>query len=450
MQTFPDTDVPLCLSAYMGETYTTIPSIGAVAALAAALLLLAVSVFAARCEHAFFLLTQAEAEGFSASTHPADRRIGKLLEGRERLRATLVIAKDVADVSAVVLCCYFFNDVFHFAVEAWGIVTLAATATVLLLLAGYTVPRLCPMKDKTAFLRKAVGGVGMLYSLFYPFSSVWVYFKTYADRRAARRGVRGLSVDELSQVLDMTEEAELTDEDRLLKGLIRFGGETAKEVMTSRPDVVDLEIGTPFKEVLRCVVENVYSRIPVYAGTRDNVKGILYIKDLLPHLDKGAAFKWQSLIRPAYFVPETKMIDELLRDFQQKKIHIAIVVDEFGGMSGIVTMEDVIEEIVGEIHDEYDEEDTGYTRLDEYSWTFEAKTQLVDFARVTQTDLKELQDAAGDADTLAGLMLELKGDFPELHEQLHLGRCTFELLVRDERRIVKIKVTIAPEEPDKG
>ena len=142
--------------------------------------------------------------------------------------------------------------------------------------------------------------------------------------------------------------------------------------------------------------------------------------------------------------------DELLRDFQQKKIHIAIVVDEFGGMSGIVTMEDVIEEIVGEIHDEYDEEDTGYTRLDEHSWTFEAKTQLVDFARVTQTDLKELQDAAGDADTLAGLMLELKGDFPELHEQLQLGRCTFEILERDERRIVKIKVTIAPEEPDKG
>lgn len=181
--------------------------------------------------------------------------------------------------------------------------------------------------------------------------------------------------------------------------------------MTSRLDVVDLDIRTPFKDVVKCIVENVYSRIPIYADSRDNIKGVLYIKDLLPHLNKGDNFRWQSLIRPAYFVPETKMIDDLLRDFQANKIHIAIVVDEFGGTSGIVTMEDIIEEIVGEIHDEYDDEERTYAVLNDHTWVFEAKTQLTDFYKITKIDEEMFDEVAGDADTLAGLLLELKGNF---------------------------------------
>ena len=201
-------------------------------------------------------------------------------------------------------------------------------------------------------------------------------------------------------------------------------------------------IRTPFKEVLKCIVENAYSRIPIYADTRDNIKGVLYIKDLLPHLNKGDNFRWQSLIRPAYFVPETKMIDDLLRDFQANKIHIAIVVDEFGGTSGIVTMEDIIEEIVGEIHDEYDDEERTYALLNDHTWVFEAKTLLTDFYKITRLDEATFDNVTGDADTLAGLLLELKGEFPALHEQVVYDRYAFEVLEMDSRRILKVKFTI--------
>ena len=196
------------------------------------------------------------------------------------------------------------------------------------------------------------------------------------------------------------------------------------------------------EDVLKCIVENAYSRIPVYAETRDNIKGVLYIKDLLPHLNKGDNFRWQSLIRPAYFVPETKMIDDLLRDFQANKIHIAIVVDEFGGTSGIVTMEDIIEEIVGEIRDEYDDEERTYAVLNDHTWVFEAKTQLTDFYKITKIDEETFDEVAGDADTLAGLLLELKGEFPALHEKVTYDCYEFEVLEMDNRRILKVKFTI--------
>ena len=251
-----------------------------------------------------------------------------------------------------------------------------------------------------------------------------------------------ISVDELSHALELTDKTEISEESNILEGIIRFGGETAKEVMTSRLDVVDLDIRTPFKDVLKCIIENAYSRIPVYAESRDNIKGILYIKDLLPHLNKGDNFRWQSLIRPAYFVPETKMIDDLLRDFQTNKIHIAIVVDEFGGTSGIVTMEDIIEEIVGEIHDEYDDEERTYAVLNDHTWVFEAKTLLTDFYKVTKIDEAEFEEVSGEADTVAGLLLELKGEFPVLHERVSYKDYEFEVLEMDSRRILKVKVTV--------
>ena len=236
----------------------------------------------------------------------------------------------------------------------------------------------------------------------------------------------------------------LVGENNMLEGIIRFGDETAKEVMTPRLDIVDLDIRTPFKDVLKCIVENVYSRIPVYSESKDNIKGILYIKDLLPHLNKGDNFRWQSLIRPAYFVPETKMIDDLLRDFQKNKIHIAVVVDEFGGTSGIVTMEDIIEEIVGEIHDEYDDEESTYHILNDHTWVFEGKTLLSDFYKITGIDEETFDEVVGDADTLAGLVLELKGEFPAIHEKIAFNKYEFEVLEMDNRRILKVKFTINP------
>ena len=200
---------------------------------------------------------------------------------------------------------------------------------------------------------------------------------------------------------------------------------------------------SPFPEVLKCIVENNYSRIPVYQDSIDNVRGILYIKDLLPHLGKPATFRWQSLIRPPYFVPETKKIDDLLREFQNNKVHIAIVVDEFGGTSGIVTLEDILEEIVGEINDEYDDDEKNFVRLNNNTYIFEGKTLLSDFYKTLNIDDEVFEDIEGDADTLAGLLLEIKGEFPKINEKIVHDNYTFQVLEMDERRIMKVKVVLS-------
>jgi gliding motility-associated protein GldE len=212
--------------------------------------------------------------------------------------------------------------------------------------------------------------------------------------------------------------------------------------MTSRKDIVALDITCSYTEVLQCIVENNYSRIPVYQVNDDNIRGVLYIKDLLPHLSKPATFRWQSLIRHPYFVPETKKIDDLLREFQENKVHIAIVVDEFGGTSGLVTLEDILEEIVGEINDEYDDEEKNYSKINYNTYIFEGKTLLTDFTRIIGADDEEFDDVDGDADTLAGLLLELKGDFPSIHEKMDFQNYTFEILALDERRISRVKVIV--------
>ena len=227
-----------------------------------------------------------------------------------------------------------------------------------------------------------------------------------------------------------------------------FGDETAKEIMTSRQDIVDIDIHSSFQDVIDCIVENNYSRIPVYQDNGDNIRGVLYIKDLLPHISKPAEFRWQSLMRPPYFVPETKKIDDLLHEFQDNKVHIAIVVDEFGGTSGLVTMEDILEEIVGEINDEYDEDVQIYSKLNYNTFIFEGKTLLSDFCKILHVDLHEFDDIEGDADTLAGLLLEIKGDFLSIHERIEFKNYRFEVMELDERRISRVKVTLIQNEND--
>jgi gliding motility-associated protein GldE len=261
-----------------------------------------------------------------------------------------------------------------------------------------------------------------------------------AERFVQRREY-DISADELEQALDMTDKEEIRDEKEMLEGIIRFSDEMVKEIMTSRQDIVDIDIKSSFKDVIDNIVENNYSRIPVYQGSIDNIRGILYIKDLLPHIGKANSFRWQTLIRPAHFVPETKKIDDLLREFQTNKVHIAIVVDEFGGTSGIITLEDILEEIVGEISDEYDEEDNGYVKLDYKTYVFEGKTKIVDLCRILSLD-DDYFEKFDEADTLAGLLLELKGDFPGIHEKFEFGNLIFEILKKEQRRIARVKVTI--------
>ena len=252
-------------------------------------------------------------------------------------------------------------------------------------------------------------------------------------------------LDELSQALELTR-VEAHDEKEMLEGIIRFGDKTVSEIMTARIDITDVEIHVSFKELLDVVIESGYSRLPVYDTGEDNMKGIIYSKDLLPYRNESADFEWQKLMRRAYFVPEAKMIDDLLEEFRTKKIHMAIVVDEFGGTSGIVTMEDILEEIVGDINDEYDDDKKQYVKLPDGSFIFDAKILLNDFYKVTGLDEKYFADKIGDSETLAGLILGIKEDFPREKEHIRYAGCDFLILEVDKRRIVKVKLSIIPDE----
>ena len=421
------------------------PSVSAIIAIILAGLLLLASGFASASEIAFFSLSPSDLNEIDERNHPADIKIRNLLDDSERLLATILITNNFVNVTIIMLCNFFFMDVFVFHSPLAEFLILTVVLTFLLLLFGEIMPKIYSAQKILPFCRFAAPGIYFLRKVFRPISFMLVHSTTFINKHFVRKN-HNISVDELSHALELTDKAEISEENNILEGIIRFGGETVKEVMTSRLDMVDLDIRTPFKEVMSCIVENAYSRIPIYLDSRDNIKGVLYIKDLLPHVNKGDNFRWQSLIRPAYFVPETKMIDDLLRDFQENKIHIAIVVDEFGGTSGIVTMEDIIEEIVGEIHDEYDDEERTYAVLNDHTWVFEAKTQLTDFYKITKVDEDDFEKVSGDADTLAGLLLEIKGEFPELHEKVVYHRYEFEVLEMDSRRILKVKFRILPEE----
>ena len=438
-----DPDSYLCRLAELfdGVTVAT-PSFGAIVAIVLAVLLLFASGFVSASEIAFFSLSPNDLSEIEEEEHPSDKRIMSLLKDSERLLATILISNNFVNVTIIMLCNFFFAQVVDFGGSVIvEFLVITVILTFLLLLFGEIMPKIYSAQHTLRFTRFAAPVLSVLEKVFRPLSGLLVR-STFLVNKCVSKKNYNISVDELSQALELTDKSEISEESNILEGIIRFGGETAKEVMTSRLDMVDLDITATFSEVLDCVVENGYSRVPVYEDSQDNIKGILYIKDLLPHLKKDDTFKWQSVIRPAYFVPETKMIDDLLRDFQANKIHIAIVVDEFGGTSGIVTMEDIIEEIVGEINDEYDEEEHSYVKINDHTYVFEAKTQLSDFYKILHIDTDAFEDVEGDADTLAGLLLEIKGEFPKLHEQLEFGDFLFEVLEMDARRILTVKVVI--------
>ena len=426
-----------------------VPDMSAIISLLLAILLLCCSAFVSGSEIAFFSLSPNDLNLIGELKHSSDKKILRLREDNERLLATILIANNTVNVGIIMLLNYFFARVIDFgSSELLEFLFMTVLLTFLLLLFGEIMPKIYSSQFTLKFCRIAAPVFIFIEKLFWPLSSLLVRSKTLTAK-IVQKEKHAISVDELEQALELTDKEEIADEQDMLEGIIRFGGEMAREIMTPRTDVVDLDLKTPFRDVLKCVIESNYSRIPVYSETQDNIKGILYIKDLLPHLNKPANFRWQSLIRPPYFVPETKMIDDLLRDFQTNKIHIAIVVDEFGGTSGIVTMEDIIEEIVGEINDEYDEEECQYVKLSENTYVFEAKTQLTDFNKILKIDEETFKEVEGEADTLAGLLLEIKGEFPLLNEVIEYNQYHFQILEMDDRRLLKIKVTIQQEEEPK-
>ncbi len=421
------------------------PTTGVIIAAILAAILLFISGFASGSEIAFFSLSPTDLNELDPEKNSDDRNIQMLRDDSERTLATILITNNFVNVTIIMLCNYVFASVVKFKEPWMEFVCITVLLTFLLLLFGEIMPKVYSRQAPLKFCRRVVGGILFARRLFWPIENVLLRSGNFAER-VVQKGNRQLSVDDLEQALELTDKDDLKEEKSMLQGIIRFGDETAKEVMTSRQDIVDLDIKSTFHDVLKCIVENNYSRIPVYQDNDDNIRGVLYIKDLLPHLTKPAGFRWQSLIRPPYFVPETKKIDDLLREFQDNKVHIAIVVDEFGGTSGLVTLEDILEEIVGEINDEYDEEERNYTKLNYNTYVFEGKTLLSDFTKILEIDDEEFTDVEGDADTLAGLLLELKGDFPSMHEKIDYKNYTFEIVGVEERRISRVKVVVHPAE----
>ena len=414
---------------------------GSVIALALAVLLLFASGFISASEVAFFSLKPNDINRIKEGNHPADSVILDLLNNSEFLLATILIANNFVNVAIVMLCTYGINEWLDFSnVPMLGFVLETIVLTFLLLLFGEIMPKIYAKQNTLPFIHKAAPTLLNIQKICKPLAALLVHSTSTINKTLAKKKY-DISVDELSKALELTSKA-IPEEKEMLAEIIKFYNKTADEIMTSRLDMEDLDIKANFKEVIDTIIKCGYSRIPVYSGTEDNIKGILYIKDLLPYLDKPETFRWQSLIRPAYFVPETKKIDDLLEEFRTNKIHMAIVVDEFGGTSGIVTMEDILEEIVGEISDEYDEDEKQYIRLADGSYIFEAKIQLTDFFRATDTDPADFEKITEEVETLAGLLLEIKGDFPRRREVIEYKNYRFQILEMDNRRILKVKFNL--------
>ena len=425
------------------DMYFTMPSAAAVVAACVAAFLLLASGFASGSEIAFFSLTRENLNDMAESKSARDKRVIELLKEPEKLLATILIVNDLVNVGVVMLLNFFFMDVLHFAPGAEWLKFLLLTVllTFLLLLFGEVMPKIYSKSNVVKFARFASGGFCLLSRLLSPFSKLLVRSTVFAQRIVSKKN-RMLSVDELEQALELTDTKEIGEQKNMLEGIIRFGDETVKNIMTSRLDMVMLDLRAPYSEVLKCAAENAYSRIPVHGKTQDDIRGILYIKDLIPHLNRGENFRWQSLIRQPFFVPETKKIDDLLCDFQTVKVHMAVVVDEFGGVSGLITLEDIIEEIVGEINDEFDEPDSSFEKLDDHTYMFDGRTSLSDFYKITSLDSEDFEDLAGEADTLAGLLLEVKGEFPVLHEVIVCNNVSFEVAEKEKHRISRIKAVL--------
>lgn len=402
-------------------------------------------------EIAYFSLNPLQLRELRTSTDNRDHLIIRQLERPKRLLATILISNNFVNVAIVILSTFITTEMFNltgFPLVAFLIQVVVVTTLILII--GEIMPKILANEKSIRFARMMAYPISLLIKIFYPVSSLLVNFTSLIDKRVNRRGYN-ISMEELSQAIEITSDETTPEEERkILKGIVKFGDIEVKEIMKSRVDVTAVEVNTPFRELMDIIIESGYSRIPVYRDNFDNLAGILYVKDLMPYLNKGNEFDWRQLLREKhlFFVPENKRINDLLEEIQEKKIHMAIVVDEYGGTSGIVTLEDILEEIVGEITDEYDsiDEESLYSKLDENQYLFEGKTSLNDFCKILNIDGSVFERVKGDSDSLAGLILELEGKIPAKGETISFDKYKFTIEAVDKRRIKKIKVTLNEKE----
>ena len=405
------------------------------------MLLLMGSAMISGSEIAFFSLSPHDLNELEKKGSNSSRLVLKMLNNQDKLLATIVVTNNFVNIAIVILATLITDLLIDFSgAPALGFVFKVIVITFLLLLFGEILPKLYANNKPMRFSLFMARPLLLLQGIVSPVSMLLIKSGAFIYRRVSRKK-ENISINDLSHALDITSTS-LKEDKRILKGIINFGNKDVTEVMKPRIDIVAADLSTGMNKLISTIIESGYSRIPVFAETFDDVRGILYVKDLLPHHQKGDSFRWQTLIRPPYFVPETKKINDLLKEFQTQKIHLAVVVDEYGGTTGIVTMEDILEEVIGEISDEYDLEELYFSKLDDRNYIFEGKTPLNDFYKILNLNQDVFDEIRGEADTLAGLILEYEGEIPEKNKKIIYKEFEFKIESADNRRIKQIRLCI--------
>ncbi|MGE0077008.1 MAG: gliding motility-associated protein GldE [Bacteroidales bacterium] len=424
-----------------GISYLPI-TFGTIVGIVVLVILLICSGMLSGTESAYFSLSPSDIDKIERKSHKTDKYALKNIENSDRFLATVLIGNNLVNVAIVILSSFITNSLIDFSeAPLAGFLFQIVIITFILLLFGEIMPKILATSRPLRFARFIAHPIYILIKVLKPLNLLLISSTSRIGKRFAPRS--NISMDELSDALEITTDG-ITDEKKILRGIVTFGNIMVSEIMKPRVDVVAVEDDTEFDELKKIVVDSGYSRIPVYQNSFDGVKGILYVKDLIPYIDKDNSFRWQNLIRAPYFVPESKKINDLLTEFQVKRIHMAIVVDEYGGKSGIITLEDILEEIVGEISDESDEEVKLYTKIDNLNYLFEGKVQLNDFCKIVNCDDEIFDDLRGDAETLAGLILEITGQIPLRNEVVKCKNFNFTIDAVDNKRIKRIKVQVIP------
>jgi len=434
-------DDPLSAISFFSGVLINPPDVKTVIGLIIIIFLLILSALASGSEVAFFSLTPSDIDKLKSSKSKRAATVVYLYSVPEKLLSTILVANNFINVSIIILAAFISGSIFDFSGnQVLGFIIEVVTITFLLLLFGEILPKVYATHNRLNFAIYMAFFLKGAIVVFRPIASLLTLSTAFIRKRSVPRK-NSLSMNDLSDALNLAS-VHTGDDEKILKGIVNFGNISASAIMTPRVDVMAFDIKNSFRDILPLIFESGFSRIPVYSNSFDDVKGILYVKDILPYTDQTGTFRWQSVIRPPYFVPETKRINELLKEFQIKKIHMAVVIDEYGGTSGIITLEDILEEIVGEITDETDDDEVFYRRDSDNSYIFQGKTLLNDFCKILEIDEDPFEEVRGEAETLAGLILEITGEIPARDQLIEYDRFAFKVTSVDRRRIKEIKVTL--------
>jgi len=411
------------------------------------IILLIGSALMSASEVAFFSFRPEDLENLKTNKDKKSKTVLNLYNNPEKLLSTVLVANNTINIAIVLLAAFLSTRMFDFSsVPVLGFIINVVVITFLLLFFGEVMPKVYASRNHITLALFMAYPLTLLEKVFQPVTSLLIFSSSFVKRRTGTRR-SNISMDDLSDALELTSE-DFTEDEKILKGIVNFGNINVSAIMCSRIDVTAIDIRSGFDQIVPVIINSGFSRIPVFSGSFDSVKGILYAKDVLPFTNNPSSFKWQALLRPPYFVPETKKINDLLKEFQTKKIHMAVVIDEYGGTSGIVTLEDILEEIVGEITDESDDDQVLFRKLDEKTYIFEAKILLNDFCKVFDIEEDLFEEVRGESETLAGLMLELTGEIPQKDQIIRFGDFVFRIESADRRRIKEIRVEINKNEGD--